>query len=156
MLLERIRALLRDIPALGVARRLAYKAKGAVENVYNPICFLISYDGISQVIALNPSAWKKAIQNGVDHKLVDNHPNKKFGKFVRRQYTYKQGSKEITQEIWCCLVEACYVKYVVALRPAELQKAIEYGLKVSDQHPKFRASWIKELIRKVGLFIFLW
>lgn len=155
MLLERIRALLRAIPALGVAKRLAYKAKGVVENVYNPICFLISYDGISQVIALNPSSWKKAIQNGIDHKLIDSHPKDMFGKFIKRQYTYMQGSKEVTQEVWCCRVESYCVEYIVALRPSELQKAIEYGLKVSEQHPKFRASWIKELIRKVGLFIFL-
>ena len=154
MLLERIRAKLRAIPALGVCRKLVYKAKGAVTREYNPICFFITYDGIAQLIALSQSLWLKAINHAVDRGMTKKCLSLKIGKFAKKQYEVKQCGKMVTYDTWCCVVNKDGCPYVLSLSPRELQDAITYGLKVSEQNPKFRINWFKLLIRKIGLFLF--
>ena len=155
MLLERLYAKLRAIPALGVCKKLTYEAAGVVKRVYNPLCFLISYDGIDQLIALNQYTWDHAVKHAMERNLTNKHLKDRLGKFSKNQYEVKQGSRTVTYDAWCCLVENGGCKFVLALSPSELKCAIEYGLKVSEQNPKFRINWFKSLIRKIGLWFLL-
>ena len=156
MLLEKIIAKLRAIPALGVVRNLTYKAKGVVERIYQPYCFFINYDGINQLVALPKSAWLKAIDMAAKHcsKAIQRKKSFTVGKFFKCSYDTVQGTRVTTHEVWSCkvLVGECD-ELILTFSASELTKAIEYGLKVSEQNPKFRINWFTSYIRKFGMWL---
>lgn len=154
-MIKRIIAKLRAIPALGVVRNLTYKAKGVVERVYQPYCFLINYDGINQLIALSKSAWLGAMDTAVKRcsKVIQRKKSYEVGKFFKCHYDIVRGTKITTHEVWSCkILFDDDAELILSLSPSELKKAIEYGLKVSEQNPKFRIRPFMSLIRK----FFMW
>ena len=153
-MIKRIIAKLRAIPALGVVRNLTYKAKGVVERVYQPYCFLINYDGINQLIALSRSSWLDAMNTAVKRcpKVIQNKRSFDVGKFFKCHYDTIRGTKITTHEVWSCKVMLDDSELILTFSPSELTKAIEYGLKVSAQNPKFRIRPFMSLIRK----FFMW
>ena len=144
---------LKAIPAVGVVQEVNYKAGGVLSRIYQPMCILVNYDGIEQVIALTRSVMLKAIGRAVKYKLMTGHPVIELGVFAKQTYTTKDcvGPRKI--DVWTVKIQRDKVSYVVALRPHELRDAVAYGLKVSAQ-VNCRSSKFKRLVRKIGLFIF--
>ena len=144
---------LKAIPAVGVVRVVNYKAGGILTRIYQPMCVLVNYDGIEQVISLNRSVMLNAISRVVKHKLATGHPDIELGVFSHQTYTTKDciGSRRI--DVWTVKILRDGVSYVIALRPNELRDVVAYGLKVSEQ-VKCRSSKFMRLVRKIGLFIF--
>ena len=150
-LIEKLRA----IPAVGIVRQVTYFGAGATRREYSPLCFLVDYDGVEQVMSVASSSMAAFKKRSIEKGLIDSHPTTKLGKLVKRQYTNKRGSYEQVVNCWTVLVKQDRCSYVLTLSDGDLRNGISYGLKLSQQL-KCRASWFARLIRAVGLFIFDW
>ena len=146
---EKLVAKLRAIPALGVARFIEHYSEGVVPRLYQYKAVLVNYDGIEQVLAFTDREWTTFQDNAFENNLKC----KTSAVVVKQSYMTKIGNKTTPYDSYVVKVEYMGYPITLAMRPCDLKKAVDHGLKVSVKN-KFRVGWFKKLIRKIGLAIF--